>query len=97
MAPKYASSGNLTARFDVFSFGVVLLVLVIGKNHVDVSQPLGDESLVEWVCNVVQYFRLLQDLDDLYHVSFIKYLIYDSTYLHRGTNTYDGLGNQDEN
>ena len=52
MAPEYASSGklNLTARFDVFSFGVVLLVLVTGKNPIDVSQPLGDESLVEWVC-----------------------------------------------
>ena len=97
MAPEYASSGNLTSRSDVFSFGVVLSVLVIGQKHVDVSQPLGDEILVEWVCNVVKYFRLLQDLDDLYHVSFIRYLIYDSAYLHRGTNTYDGLGNQDEN
>ena len=97
MAPEYASSGKLTARSDVFSFGVVLLVLVTGQKPVDVSQPLGDESLVEWVCNVVQYFRLLQDLDDLYHVYFIKYLIYDSAYLHRGTKTCDGLGNQDEN
>ena len=46
MAPEYASSGNLTARSDVFSFGVVLLVLATGKKPVDVSQPLGDESLV---------------------------------------------------
>ena len=50
MVPEYASSGKLTTRSDVFSFGVVLLVLVTGKKHVDVSQPLRDEILVEWAC-----------------------------------------------
>ena len=50
MALEYASSGKLTTRSDVFSFGAALLVLVTGKKLVDVSQPLGDESLVEWVC-----------------------------------------------
>ncbi|XP_077244120.1 proline-rich receptor-like protein kinase PERK13 [Tasmannia lanceolata] len=48
MAPEYASSGKLTDRSDVFSFGVVLLELVTGHRPVDPSQPLGDESLVEW-------------------------------------------------
>ena len=50
MALEYASSGKLTARFDVLSFGVLLLVLVTEQKPIDVSQPLGDESLVEWVC-----------------------------------------------
>ncbi|KAJ6814202.1 proline-rich receptor-like protein kinase PERK12 [Iris pallida] len=48
MAPEYASSGKLTDRSDVYSFGVVLLELITGRKPVDASQPLGDESLVEW-------------------------------------------------
>jgi serine/threonine protein kinase len=49
LAPEYASSGKLTERSDVFSFGVVLLELITGRKPVDASKPLGDESLVEWV------------------------------------------------
>ncbi|PKU71715.1 Proline-rich receptor-like protein kinase PERK9 [Dendrobium catenatum] len=49
LAPEYASTGKLTEKSDVFSFGVVLLELITGRKPVDSSQPLGDESLVEWV------------------------------------------------
>ena len=53
MAPDYASSGKLTEKSDVFSFGVVLLELITGRKPVDASQPVGDESLVEWVSYIV--------------------------------------------
>ncbi|GAB4828945.1 Proline-rich receptor-like protein kinase perk9 [Ancistrocladus abbreviatus] len=48
MAPEYATSGKLTEKSDVYSFVVVLLELVTGRKPVDESQPLGDESPVEW-------------------------------------------------
>lgn len=48
LAPEYATTGKLTEKSDVYSFGVVLLELITGRRPVDASQPVGDESLVEW-------------------------------------------------
>ncbi|RRT81081.1 hypothetical protein B296_00007246, partial [Ensete ventricosum] len=57
LAPEYARSGKLTAKSDVYSFGVVLLELITGRKPVDRSQPLGDESLVEWVNSISATFH----------------------------------------
>ncbi|TVU02526.1 hypothetical protein EJB05_51936 [Eragrostis curvula] len=66
MAPEYASSGKLTDRSDVFSFGVVLLELITGRKPVDSSQPLGEESLVEWARVLL---RDALDMDDFKEVA----------------------------
>ena len=48
LAPEYATTGKLTDKSDVFSYGVVLLELISGRKPVDETQPPGQESLVEF-------------------------------------------------
>ncbi|KAK8455449.1 hypothetical protein SEVIR_4G164700v4 [Setaria viridis] len=63
LAPEYASSGKLTDRSDVFSFGVVLLELITGRKPVDQTRPPGQESLVEWARPVLVDAVETGDLD----------------------------------
>ncbi|KAL0372559.1 UNVERIFIED_CONTAM: Proline-rich receptor-like protein kinase PERK9 [Sesamum calycinum] len=65
MAPEYASSGKLTEKSDIFSYGVVLLELITGRKPVDSSQPQGEESLVEWARPLLKHALKRQQFEGL--------------------------------
>ncbi|KAK3149179.1 hypothetical protein QOZ80_3AG0214000 [Eleusine coracana subsp. coracana] len=50
LAPEYASSGKLTEKSDVFSYGVMLLELLTGRRPIDTgtANSFLEDSLVDW-------------------------------------------------
>lgn len=53
VAPEYASTGMLNERSDVYSFGILIMEIISGRNPVDYSRPPEEVKLVEWLKNMV--------------------------------------------
>ncbi|XP_010059915.2 probable serine/threonine-protein kinase At1g01540 [Eucalyptus grandis] len=53
VAPEYASTGMLNERSDVYSFGILIMEIISGRNPVDYSRPSGEVNLVEWLKTMV--------------------------------------------
>ncbi|KAK2661172.1 hypothetical protein Ddye_007705 [Dipteronia dyeriana] len=49
LAPEYASSGKLTDKSDVYSYGIMLLELITGLPPINKEESFMNESLVDWV------------------------------------------------
>uniref|UniRef100_A0A1D1Y8K9 non-specific serine/threonine protein kinase n=1 Tax=Anthurium amnicola TaxID=1678845 RepID=A0A1D1Y8K9_9ARAE len=63
-APEYVMTGHLTARSDVYGYGVVLLEMLIGRRAMDRSRPSREHSLVEWARPLLVHNRKLLKIID---------------------------------
>ncbi|KAK7262465.1 hypothetical protein RJT34_30038 [Clitoria ternatea] len=79
-APECLATGHMSAKSDVFSFGVVLLEMLSGRRAVDKNRPSGQQNLVEWakpyLANKRKLLRVLDNrlegqytLDEAYKVA----------------------------
>lgn len=48
-APDYIETGHLTAKSDVWSFGIVLYEILTGRRSVERKRPKEDQKLLDWV------------------------------------------------
>lgn len=73
MAPEYALWGYLTFKADVYSFGIVALEIVAGKNNM-LYRPSEDYvCLLDWVRNYVFFLNKAEtcQVDELRRSLFI--------------------------
>lgn len=63
-APEYVMTGHLTARSDVYGFGVVLLEMLIGRKAVDSSRPSREHNLVDWARPLLVHNKKLLKIAD---------------------------------
>ncbi|CAI9279280.1 unnamed protein product [Lactuca saligna] len=48
-APDYIETGHLTAKSDVWSFGIVLYEILTGRRSLERSRPKEDQKLIDFV------------------------------------------------
>ncbi|THU44317.1 hypothetical protein C4D60_Mb02t06140 [Musa balbisiana] len=63
-APEYMQTGRLTAKSDIWSYGVFLYELLTGRQPIDIDRPKGEQKLLEWVkpyISDVRKFRIIMD------------------------------------
>ncbi|XP_020591565.1 proline-rich receptor-like protein kinase PERK4 [Phalaenopsis equestris] len=65
LAPEYASSGKLTEKSDIFSYGVMLLELITGRRPVDSSHTFIEDSLVDWARPILSQALADGNYDDV--------------------------------
>ncbi|GLJ29334.1 hypothetical protein SUGI_0578490 [Cryptomeria japonica] len=69
MAPEYLQSGRATEKSDVYSYGVVLLELLSGKQPTDPSFVAKGLNVVGWVNTLLREDRLQEIVDPSCHCS----------------------------
>ncbi|KAL0016292.1 hypothetical protein SO802_003361 [Lithocarpus litseifolius] len=54
VAPKWLGNLPITAKADVYSFGIMLLEIMCGQRHVDMDLPEDEVFLANWVYDCFQ-------------------------------------------
>lgn len=63
VAPEYANTGLLNEKSDIYSFGVLLLEAITGRDPVDYTRPANEVNLVEWLKMMVGSRRAEEVVD----------------------------------
>ncbi|KAK8673876.1 hypothetical protein V6N13_112185 [Hibiscus sabdariffa] len=63
MDPEYYSTQQLSAKSDVFSFGVVLLEIISGREPLNIRRPRNEWSLVEWAKPFIRESKIDEIVD----------------------------------
>lgn len=62
-APEYISTGHLTPKNDIYSFGVVLLEVLTGKRVLDENQTSKERDLVKWAMPYLRKEKVSRIMD----------------------------------
>ncbi|KAK9285498.1 hypothetical protein L1049_024692 [Liquidambar formosana] len=61
--PEYYSTQHLSAKSDVFSYGVVLLEIISGREPLNIHRPRNEWSLVEWAKPYIRESKIDEIVD----------------------------------
>ncbi|KAL0914451.1 hypothetical protein M5K25_014799 [Dendrobium thyrsiflorum] len=63
LAPEYAVRGQLTRKADIYSFGVLLVEIISGRNHTNTRLPYEDQILLERMWTLYKNGKLENIID----------------------------------
>lgn len=63
VAPEYARYGQLTPKTDAFSFGIIALELVSGRESMNQKLPAEEQYLLSWAWNLYEQNRVMELVD----------------------------------